>query len=520
MRPFALLALAAASFSGSAFAFQPALDGVNTLPRYPTAVTTVNKAVVLAEARKGRPLQFAVGAPLQVRLEQGQWQDSNGLSRWRVRVASAQALSLNLVFSQFHLPEGAELWLYDPSGQSLAGPYTSANHTPEGKLWTGLVQGAEAIIELQVPSAQKDQVRLELESVNHGFKDFFSGASPAKANKTDDSDTQTTSAKASGTCNIDVVCPAGDPWRNEIRSVARIAVGGQFACTGSLVNNVRQNDDPLFLTANHCLIGQTSTTPASSVVFYWNFQTATCGGARTGNVNSSTQSQTGSTLLAGDSGSDFTLVRLNQSPISTFNVYYAGWNASSSTPNSGMSVHHPQGEEKRIAIFNQPAVRDVISLGAGRTVATWRVNWLQGTTEQGSSGGGLWNQNRQIVGVLSGGDAACSNSNPNQNNGLNDFYGRLESAWQASSASSGQLKAWLDPTNTGTLSLCGKNPGGTACNGAPAGSVTPPGGGTPTNPSSGGVSGGGGGAFGAVWGLLLLAGLGRSRKALSWIMKR
>ena len=62
-----------------------------------------------------------------------------------------------------------------------------------------------------------------------------------------------TSGEKRGSCNINVVCPDGDPWRNQIRSVARITMSGMFVCTGQLINNTAQDDTPYFLTAQHCI---------------------------------------------------------------------------------------------------------------------------------------------------------------------------------------------------------------------------------------------------------------------------
>ena len=56
----------------------------------------------------------------------------------------------------------------------------------------------------------------------------------------------------SGSCNVDVVCPAGDAHRPQIRSVAAISTGGSLFCSGSLVNNTGNDRKMFFLTAAHC----------------------------------------------------------------------------------------------------------------------------------------------------------------------------------------------------------------------------------------------------------------------------
>ena len=436
----------------------------STLPLVPLKLVQVPlaKSIELASG-KSRPFQFAVTAPLAATLADGLWdQVDAGISRWRLRVSSPGADSLNFEFSRFHLPAGAALWIYDAQGELIQGPYTSENETPEGKLWTAVVLGEQAVLEVRVPDDSRDQLDLELAGINHGFRGF------AKASASD---------PGSGSCNVDVVCPTGDAWRSEIRSVARIQIGGQFLCSGQMVNNTSQNNDPLFITANHCEVGQTSNTPASSLVFYWNYFNSTCRSAsgsvnRTGN-GSLSSNQSGSTLLAGDVSSDFTLVRLSDAPPSSFNVYFAGWNASNNTPHSGVAIHHPHGYEKSISVFNSNAsavhtgdISEPSDPVQPRNVDGWDVHWAQGTTEQGSSGGGLWDQDHRIVGWLSAGNAGCGAPADDGSINGDDVFGRMDVAWDGKSADNQQLKHWLDPGATGALSVCGKNQSGGNCDNA------------------------------------------------------
>lgn len=480
----------------------PDLSDLNTLPVHAVAAPLVSKAISTV-ASKTEPLQFAVSMALPLTLNDGQWQQTGETSRWRTRIKSQGAQTLNFTFSKFRMPEGATLWIYDASGELVQGPFTHANETPEGMLWTPVVAGGDAIIELRVPTAQRDAVALQLATVNHGFRGFEKATSvPSKA----------------GACEIDVVCPAGDAWRNEIRSVARISIGGTTLCSGQLLNNVQQDDTPYFLTANHCKIGSTPilTSPASSVVFYWNYQTSVCAGARDGSLS---QTTTGSTLIGGDTNSDYTLVQVSAAPSASYNVYLAGWNAGGAavaTPsNPGAVIHHPNGDQKSISLFtssgtpqaivlcDSPLVAGICTPGSSRNVSAWKITYSQGVTEPGSSGGGLWDANHQIVGQLSGGGSSCSSpTSP-------DYYGRFDLAF---TANSNQLKNVLDPGSTGATSLCGKDPGAGSCQTKSGSSTTV----TPvTSGSAAAASGGGGGGGGGSLSpflLLGLVGLGLLRK--------
>ncbi|TXH06393.1 MAG: GlyGly-CTERM sorting domain-containing protein [Nevskiaceae bacterium] len=486
MRQASLLsALTALLWLGHALAaptFTPDLRHLDAVPVHALPAQRVSTLVTNALA-KGSPLQFAVPVALPLSTSDGTWQlNEDGSRSWRTRVYSAGAQTLNFHFSQFRLPAGGALWLYAPDGRALAGPYTP---TTDGQLWTAVVDGDTAIIEARVPDGTQDQVALQLAEANHGYRGF------AKAG--------TGSYNSSGSCEIDVVCPAGQPYLTQARALARITIGGNTLCSGQLVNNVRQDNTPFFLTANHC--GITSSN-ASSVVFYWNYQNSVCGGNGT---EPSYQTQSGSTWVAGDTTSDFTLIKAAQKPDASFNLYLAGWNAGNSVPQSGGIVHHPQGDVTKVAIYNTPASSQDgaqlcdgqvslanVCLGTTRTVNVWQVKYSQGITEPGSSGSALYDQNRLIVGQLSGGSSACSGSN---GNGQPDIYGRTNAAWTAGPAANAQLKANLDPDNTGTLQLGGKD--------ANSNTTAP----SSTSGNSGAVNGGGGSSGGGALPPLTLAGL-------------
>src|SRR5262245_34917873 len=51
---------------------------------------------------------------------------------WLLGVHSAGALSLNLTFKNFHLPEGAKMFIYNPDGTDVLGAFTSANNQQDG----------------------------------------------------------------------------------------------------------------------------------------------------------------------------------------------------------------------------------------------------------------------------------------------------------------------------------------------------------------------------------------------------
>lgn len=125
-----------------------------------------------------------------------------------------------------------------------------------------------------------------------------------------------------GRATTNAICPEGDPWRDQIRSVAMIVVGGGGICTGTLINNCAQDGTPYFLTANHCLPGNLNV---STWVFRFNWDSPVCGANQNGPT---TQTVSGATLLANSGNTDVALLQLNSTPPSNYNVYYSGWDRS------------------------------------------------------------------------------------------------------------------------------------------------------------------------------------------------
>lgn len=405
-----------------------------------------NAALLREEQQRASPgvaPRFALPIPVDLSpANSGRWETlADGTRLWRLRLRSAGALSLNLGFGRYHMPEGGQLRLYTPDGAVVRGPFTAADNEAHGQLWTPLLTGEEIVVEAQVPAASADQLVLNLTSVNHGFVEF--GHLPT-----------------SGSCNLDVVCgaadgyPQVDAWRDQIRAVAAISTGGSIFCTGFLVNNTAQDLKPYFMTANHCGV---TVSNAPSLVTYWNFQNSVCrppGSPASGGPGDGSLSQfnTGAFFRATYSPSDFTLVELDDPINPAYNVHWAGWDATSGDATSAVGIHHPNGDEKRISFEDQPTTTTsylgTAVPGDGTHVRV--IDWDLGTTEPGSSGSPLFNQDHRIVGQLHGGYAACGNND-------SDWYGRFSVSWNGGGSSATRLKDWLDPLNSGALTLDGRD---------------------------------------------------------------
>ena len=391
-----------------------------------------NAKLLSAEMKKrrtGRPNTFAVTLPTQIRPRtHGQWIDDGATSTWYLRVKSDGAKTLNLGFSEFNLPMGSEFYI--STADDRLGPFTASDNEEHNQLWTPVISQDEILLELRVPTRRKKEVQLYLTSVNHDFVDI--------------------TAKASGSCNLDVNCSADDGWeivdqyRDIIRSVARYTINGTGLCTGFLVNNVNNDGTPFFMTANHC---QVTPNSAQSVVAYWNFESPDCrqpGSAASGETGFGSLDivNMGATHLASSANSDMTLTLLEEPVPQEANAYYAGWTLDPLAPqDTVLCIHHPRGDEKRISFTFNDVIRTAEDVNVEDPTGRYLIvsSWSIGTTEGGSSGSPLFNSSGQVVGQLWRGTASCDNPD-----GF-DQYGFFTASWEGDGTADTQVKAWLNP---------------------------------------------------------------------------
>ena len=375
-------------------------------------------------AGKDVPFRFGYGAEVFFDLlSSGTWEYLlNGDRVWRLVVHSSGAYSINIIYDDFFMPPGGEFFVYSEDKSYVIGAFTEENNKADGIFATQPVPGDHIVLEYIEPAEFFGQGRIRLWKVVHAYRNLFGFKG-------------TRGYGDSGSCNNNVNCPEGMLWQDHNRAVAMILTsGGSRICTGSMVNNVQQDQTQYFLTANHCLGGN------NSWIFMFNYESPSCAN-QDGPTNQTVQ---GSVLRASRSTSDFALLELTETIPASYNVNYAGWSAEDVAPQQPVGIHHPSGDIKKISFDYDVGISDGWS---GNDGSHWRVaSWEDGTTEPGSSGSPLFDNNYRIVGQLHGGQASCSFN-------FNDYYGKVSASWDWGNSSSNRLKDWLDPEDTGTLVL-------------------------------------------------------------------
>jgi len=404
----------------------------------------------IVDAQKSGPWRFGFNNYVNLNMtNSGTWTElQNGGKLWKLQLTCENALTVNLTLSDVVIPEGNELYVYNPQKDFILGKFTSY-HLYEGELGTELVPGNTAIIEYYVAPQNSNKIaQLKINTVTHGYRTA--------------SEFQEKAFGSSGNCNMNANCSDGDIWDSQRKSAIMLVSGSNGFCSASMINNTQNDGKPYVLTANHCYSNPTSW------IFRFNWQAAVADINQSDctvdpSSSPSFVSLSGAVLRAKRTPSDFCLVEITGGLVNgtvplSYNTYFSGWDNTDAIPTTTFCYHHPSGDIKKLSFDDAPAVSGN-GMGSSENNSQWEVEWDRNTTtEGGSSGSPLFDQNGRIIGQLWGGGASCWNlSSP-------DYYGKVSYSWEpAGSNSTNQLKFWLDPNNDGNTVLDGFDPNASPC---------------------------------------------------------
>ena len=397
-------------------------------------------------ANEGRrvPLQVGIGRQADVDSAEGslpalQWRPVAGGHVARVQVRSGGALSLRVGIDASYLHDRVELRFAGsdrPAEVIAVVTGAEAKRLPgdDGLYWSPNTDGEVQVIEVFRPTGVPAlAAHLQAPSLSHLVVDT---RNPYKV---------IDKIGESGTCNIDTVCKVNEYGSAFVQAKAAVAhmrfvVGSSsYICTGTLLNDtVPQTQVPYFHSANHCFSNNTNLPPnatqmqaaANTLTTIWNYEATACGGLTS---STTTQVSGGAAYLYSSNVTDGMLLRLNGTPPSF--AYFAGWIAAPVPVGSTVyAIHHPRGDAKMVSRGQ--------SIAANAQEIT--VGWIEGTTEGGSSGSGLFTLGPDgwvLRGGLYGGFASCSNAGNLGSSENRDFYSPMD-------VDIGAMRPWLEPQPT------------------------------------------------------------------------
>ena len=372
---------------------------------------------------------------------------ADGTRVWRLGIRSKGALSVNILFTEYELPEGAQVFIFNPQQTKVLGSFTSQNNSELNILPVSPLEGDELIVEYHEPAHAAFPGRLTVGEVNHGYRSLMRGLEPGERSAGDYS------------CTLSPVCLMDQAeYGIMARSTVLLIIDGESACTGVMLNNTSENGKPYLLTAIHCLNRQFQISNpdyesiAGKIICYFNYDSPTCDPVMQGTKEMSVVS---SSLKVVNEEHDMALLELLETPPAYYQPYYAGWNIQEDggTP-LYTGIHHPRASVKRMNIFaDNVALQSFTPSGTPfvGNVHWYLKRWDTGTTDSGSSGSPLFDSNLRVIGALSGGESTCSKP-------VNDYYFALMKSWEPLDDGTKQLKYWLDPANSNALSIDGLDP--------------------------------------------------------------
>lgn len=353
---------------------------------------------------------------------------SIGSDEYELSIQCKEAGSLNIYFKDIFIPKGAVLTITSlKSGKSIY--YDSRSLNPQ--LATIPLEGEELIIRYE---GVKDGANIYLKEL---------GCFPVKAK----------TSRSSAYCQVDINCSEGEEWQNQKKGVVRLLLkSGAFTvyCSGSLVNNTARDCKPYLFSSEHCLDDVDGVGLAQTII-YFNYESSVCDSKD----GSALQTVQGLKLLAAapaESNSDFALFEIQENLPLKYSPFFNGWDISGLVTSDGVTIHHPSGDVKKISTFS--TLIQTADISALPDDFYWEVVWSatlngHGVTEEGSSGSPLFNDEKLVIGNLTGGTSFCAT--PFQP----DYFGKFSEGWNHELDSNKRLDVWLDPIGTGETSLSG-----------------------------------------------------------------
>ena len=273
--------------------------------------------------------------------------------------------------------------MYGAATDSIVfGPFTDKGPWGSGEFWSGTVDGDTVVIEFYKRTDENGQ-GFEIFEISHILAELdwrLRSNEPDVLN-----------------CEVDASC-YGDPEKN---AVGRILFNdnGPHVCTGTLLNDLAQDQTPYFLTANHCVPTARQSLKLLKYIGFIRQPVVTVAFCEVGSI-------------------------LHRAPISLrrkartiFPCYgyrtmlLAGRSFPDGPPPPNQQALVFSGFTTPTGISRQPSIHTYEESTGSITntnenclglVNGYEVGWTSGTTEPGSSGSGLFTSNgHYLVGVLS-----------------------------------------------------------------------------------------------------------------------
>ena len=369
-------------------------------------------------------------------LDDGVWVENDSGRVWTTSFVAENAKSLNLVFDDVVLPEGAELYVSNEDNTIVFGPVNQENIGSRRTILSDVIPGSRINVALFEPAECLGSSRLTISKVVYGFMKVNSGK--VGVDLPFDGDV--------------VVHPELEFYADGMGYV--LFASGEHYCSGALVMTTDKAYHPYFLTTYMSKYSGFNMSEHIDEVENGMFKFHTRRKTPNGNSKTTGYSYYGSTVKAQNSFLDFLLVEINAELKNNKNLTWLGWDRSGRIPPSGFFLYHTSKGLEQIHLVNEPfqVSRDMI-LYPNDTVWKWTVPTHYGfLSKPYTYGGPLLDDNYRLVGqthvyivTLQGTvNLGCSQ--------IREF-----TRWQYPNAGDDLLN-WLDPTGSNVMTIDASKP--------------------------------------------------------------
>ena len=403
---------------------------VNRMPSFDLA------SLLKEDAKKdtmGGFFRFGKGFDVGYTLADGQWENVEGGRLWTMTFASKDALSLNFVFNDFYLPNGAELYIENEDKTVVYGPVTKEATTENGVFLTDIIPSDQATITLFEPFGCEGQSSLTIRRVVHGYR----GIQTSSTTKNATSNTRSVT-------HYEVACYP--EYEKEADGVGLIlsSNGTSLGC-GALMMSTDFSFKPYFLTSYDLvdqnedgIITDEERSAAENCAFKFRYKLIECNGYET--TVSYTYNQ--DYVRAAWMGSRFTLLELRSNLKENLNLTWLGWNCVGISPTSATCLYYPSNSTESV-LFDY----NVVGYSNQSPILGqygWMAHFDQGTPEHTTPGAPLLDQYNRVVGHIYYAVVFPEPFNPSSY-----IAGKLSWSFFGNDTESTGLRHWLDPNLTG-----------------------------------------------------------------------
>lgn len=415
--------------------------------------------------------RFYTGIRRAAPVADGNWAsvgEEDGFVVWQLHIHSPHALSLQIDFSEFRLPEGWSVKVYGADGGEAPyiGEYTGRGPIAMGDFSSLAIPGDTVVVEAWVPenmNAAPADFPFSITHVWHQFRDDTNNIRGVKSFRRSD-------AQPHGNCPLDNVdrdrCTfegsTFQPWR----SVGRMTVQGA-SCSGTLLNNRMGDGLALFLTAYHCIENVVNAEAAAgtpvNASFVFGESSCAPGGRAIGAAGAAR-------FIAGNVRGDYALLYI-PTVASSDDLVLLGWNPAVLRAGNTLDVFHHALSMEQQYLRSEITGFEALQAGPGNRVGTiffscsgadcshYDLHSVLGGAGPGSSGGGWFTREHALNAVLTHADGdTCTQSGSLFNKIYGD--GRVRCALEEGSAYVVDGSACPDSARPTYLAVSGGGGGG------------------------------------------------------------